>query len=43
MKKMGEPMTKYPKKLRRWVWLLALPLLQLGAGVAFPKRSRPQQ
>lgn len=39
MTKKGEPMTKCPKKLRRWVWLLALPLLQLGAGVAFAQQE----
>jgi DmsE family decaheme c-type cytochrome len=39
MRKKGEPMTKYSKKLRKWVWLLALPLLQLGAGVAFAQKQ----
>ena len=33
------PMTKRPKKLHMWVWLLALPLLQLGSGVAFAQRQ----
>jgi DmsE family decaheme c-type cytochrome len=29
------PMTKHSKKLGMWVWLLVLPLLQLGAGNVF--------
>jgi predicted CXXCH cytochrome family protein len=32
-------MTKHSKKLRMWIWLLALPLLQLGSGVAFAQRQ----
>ena len=39
MKKKGVPMTKNSKKLRMWVWLLALPLLQLGSGVAFAQKQ----
>lgn len=35
MKKKGVPMTKSSNKLHMWVWLLVLPLLQLGSGVAF--------
>src|ERR1019366_1591489 len=40
MKIKGVPMTKHSKKLRMWIWLLALPLLQLGSGVAFAQ-SQP--
>jgi predicted CXXCH cytochrome family protein len=32
-------MTKSSKKLRTWIWLLALPLFQLGSGVAFAQRQ----
>jgi DmsE family decaheme c-type cytochrome len=39
MKKKGVPMTKHSKKLRMWIWLLALPLLQLGSGVAFAQKQ----
>src|ERR1035437_4875123 len=39
MNKKGVPMTRHSKKLRMWIWLLALPLLQLGAGVAFAQNA----
>ena len=32
-------MTKSSKKLHMWIWLLALPLMQLGSGVAFAQRQ----